>query len=464
MKKLKLHYQKNRILTISQIVVVGTMGVFFTTATINANNLYGDETCGPELSCSGTETCQIRFRDILPITEPNPILQDNEEGFAVRYECVEAPQLRAPNSVYRGPQRSDGYNTVIPRGTAGVPVNLINVTDPIPVDIFNPNPVPTNIVAPSPIPVVVVDDLAVYHQSKLDEAQAQISKSQAQNEVVEKVAQEITENNLQYKNAWREINELAFQTATVSETGTLPALFTELANSPYENLTQIESQILSTNPNQRVSGNEWLQEFTEFSTAFENECPNVTLSNAGQASFRCMMLALKHGELHLKESVKEETLVRQVAAEAAQRMNIDYPFKTVFAEDNNPFTGEAITSGKLIEELAKEALVRLPFENLYGDNPCFAYAMRPMNKLITNLTQDGVISGLVTETESEGVVDLGFDFEQEFTVGLLGSAQCELQNSTLGTGLIGNIFKTITGEDLREQLELIITPPFVPED
>lgn len=419
-----------------------------------ADNLYG-ETCGPELTCSGTETCQVRFRDILPITEINPILQDNEEGFAVRYQCVDAPQLRAPNSVYRGPQRPDGYNTVIPRGTAGVPVNLINVQDPIPVDIFNPNPVPTNIVSPTPLPVVVVDDLAMYHQTKIDEAQNQLAKSRAQEQTMETVAEKINEENLMPANPWQAGMLAVVQSAIQNPTtGTVPMMLERLADSSYD-VNSIAARVEEIfNSEQDPQDTQWIRAHEEFKVKFAEECPNVDFNTAGQHSFYCMHLAMEFSPESLSMRIIEETERKLAQAKEAQEFNFNYPTRDVTEDGSqNPLTKEIITPAKFVEEMAVKALLDIPFERLVANSPCSAYAVAPIQDIVDNFTRRGAISNIVnnvTQDEAGSIIPLGF--ENRVTRSILDTAQCELDNS-LGDGIIGNIFRDVIGPELRAMIE-----------
>lgn len=187
----------------------------------DANNLFGDR-CGPDLVCSPDQQCYLQYNGQAIGTLPgettinlDPVT--GEPITDITYECRDVTQREAPNSPYRGPQ-VDGYNTAVPRPSdPGVPVNIIN-QGPVPVDIFNPLPVPTNIVSPNPIPVVVVDDLALYQQARIDEYVTDQTRQQTLIEGTEVAKQEAILNGSYVPNPLEADNFIAANSALEATT------------------------------------------------------------------------------------------------------------------------------------------------------------------------------------------------------------------------------------------------------
>jgi hypothetical protein len=232
-------------------------GVLFSSAVLSnsvteADNLFG-ERCGPNLVCSGEQTCQIQYNGQPVGTLPgqttinlDPVT--GEPITDISYQCIDPPQLPAPNGSPYNSGQVNGYNTATPRPSdPGVPVNIIN-QGPVPVDIFNPLPVPTNIVSPNPIPVVVVDDLALYQQARIDEYVTDQTRQQTLIEGTEVAKQEIVRQGSYAANPLNVDNTVATQSAleaTTQEVVQNQAPFVDTSQS-LDILNNVAQQMIDT--------------------------------------------------------------------------------------------------------------------------------------------------------------------------------------------------------------------------
>lgn len=348
-----------------------------------ADNLFG-ERCGPDLVCSGEQTCQLQLNGqpvgTLPgQTQINVDPTTGDPITDISYQCIDPPQLPAPNSPYRGPQ-IDGYNTSNPRPSdPGVPVNIIN-QGPVPVDIFNPLPVPTNIVSPNPVPVVVVDDLALYQQARIDEYVTERTKDQTLAESTAVAVQEaqrtgVVQNRpLTYENT---VSVQAAQQETIQQIVENPPAFIDTA-AAIEGIETLAQERIQTEG--RALG---LQP-----SAYTDSCP-ADPTNSGLA---CTVLALRETPMNFflqaAQNLSENTDIAAAQLDREYRVGDGYYPVT---DEQNPLEQAILTPAKHVAETMQKFLESKIDQVLGATGNCTeAQGLDVLEQTIEPIFQDGL--------------------------------------------------------------------------
>lgn len=434
---------------------------------VKGDNLYGID-CGPNLVCTGVQTCQKTYRGVLPIQDPNPSsddldkyyscladpednpdcegqdVSDENSGYTngteieVTYTCVDPPFIEAPNSIYKGPVNADGYNTSVPRlDDPGVPVNIIN-QGPLPVDIFNPLPLPTNIVSPNPLPVVVVDDLALYQQKELIDAPLrEQQKAQTLGTATDNLRYEIINNELIVRNYY-DLKKLAFDTATTNpQTGVL----SKDSVDTYSNYNSIKLDEILSNLTDSYEQQKNLQLLPE---------PDYNDTCEGKVEEATTLECIIKGA----EFANNPNTIAQLILPAAINTKLEEAYSALQQEanngdgfigktennDTNPLTKRIATPSTNIKDLTEELLSATIDQTVNADQ-CFAAGPENILKILTSHIEDGLF-GNITPTETEETSeneeqentneDLFIAIQDELLKTVSESFTCQMSNTLSG--------------------------------
>lgn len=374
----------------SILLISGTLlsSAILSNAVTQADNIFG-ERCGPDLVCTGEQTCQLQLNGqpvgTLPgQTETNIDPTTGAPNTTISYQCIDPPVLEAPNSPYRGPQ-VDGYNTVTPNPTdPGVPVNIIN-QGPVPVDIFNPLPVPTNIVSPNPIPVVVVDDLALYQQARIDDYVTEQTKKQTIADNQQIALTEAANSGSLVANPQEYIETAATLTA---QNATLQQVAEEFDNAfvPAQTAIDLVNETTAQELTQGVSADPII------SSGYQEQCEGVDPTQAGLI---CTVLGLQDNPQNQLLQVVDSFVENQDIARIEGVTRRDEG-DGIFPVTDNPFdlfNGVIETPGTFIKDTLEE-LVLAPLEQvLNADGNCTeAQGLQVLEGTVNRVFSDGLVT------------------------------------------------------------------------
>ena len=339
------------------------------------NNIDGRAFCDPDPDsdnhvCNPEQTCQKRFRNILPNSGANPFLntentEQGEEGeeqptnpgqggeIEPVYECVAPPNIPGMerSRYYSGTQ--DGYNQSQPNlNDPGVPVNIIN-QGPVPVDLFNyPNPINTNVVSPNPMPVRVIDDLPMYHQTRIDEAQAAIQQARTTQQTANSVMRTVNQNNLAVRNP-EEIRQENVETVIEDPTTGLKATAqSEHGNNPEMDFTELDTMFGNFKSEQNP---------THLSSRTTNDvCGDaVTREEASEVGLSCALSFLEpqnrpDGQKYEIWQKANENF--EIAQEHTGSMIENGYYPVTEDGDRNPFTAQIKTPASTVSETVDQTV------------------------------------------------------------------------------------------------------------
>ncbi len=367
------------------MLIIGVIfaSVILSGTVIKADNIFG-ERCGPNLVCTGGQTCQLQLNGNPVGTLPGttPINLDPVSGnpiTSISYQCIDPPQLPSPNSPYRGPQQ-DGYNSSVPRPSdPGVPVNIIN-QGPLPVDIFNPLPVPTNIVSPNPLPVIVVDDLALYQQARIDDYITEKTKDQTLAETQAIAIQEaqrtgaVQNQPLAYEN---------FQSTNAARQETIQQI---IANPPAFIDATVAIQNIEKLAEERIATNGKAPNIQE--SKYQQSCP----PNPENSGFTCTILALRETPMNyfLQTAQNLEDNIDIAAAQLDREYRVGDGYYPV-TDNQNPLEQAILTPAKHIAETMQKFLEAKIDQVLGATGSCTeAQGLDILEQTIQPIFQDGL--------------------------------------------------------------------------